>query len=96
LNLRNNKVYLFMVPLAAGYAIRSNPAFAEFLILQAFEAGVYCDLLFDMGPVPSFSVGAEIKCKLSIIGLQSLPMTFRFGYDGPTGKQLYSFRFSLK
>ena len=83
------------MPLSAGYSLQQTPTFAEVLILQAFELGGYCDLLFDDSYIPRVSTGAEIKAKLSIIGLQSIPFTFRVGYDSVSKKPIYSIRFSL-
>lgn len=93
--LNNDKFYLFLVPISMGYAIQKAPTFAEVVILQAFEIGAYCDLLFDDSYIPRVSTGAEIKAKLSIIGLQSIPFTFRVGYDSVSKKPIYSIRFAL-
>ena len=93
--LNNDEFYLFLVPLSVGYSLQKTPTFAEVLILQAFELGGYCDLLFDDSYIPRVSTGVELKAKLSIIGLQSIPFTVRIGYDSLSKKPLYSIRFAL-
>ncbi len=95
---RNNcsdEKYLFMVPLAVGYSLPFAPTFAEFVIMQSFEVGGYCDLLFNGGLVPKVSTGVEFKLNLSLIGLQSFPFTVRVGYDSLTRSMLTSIRFSV-
>ncbi len=87
--------YFFIVPLSIGYAFTSAPTFGELLRADYLELSLYCDLLFRNGAVPDVSTGVELQFELSLIGLQKIPMTFRFGYDTLADDFLFSLRFTV-
>lgn len=91
----NSAYYMFHLPLSFGYKLSKAPTFAEFLIFQDMEAGVFCDLLFMGSAAFDYTLGLEIKLNISLIGLQDLPLTFRAGYDGVSRSPIYSIRFSI-
>lgn len=87
--------YFVTVPLSFGWDFSSTPSFGEILIADDLELSAYCDLLFYDGPVPEFTTGVELQFSLSLIGLQSIPMTFRFGWDNPSQDVIFSLRFTV-
>ena len=59
------------------------------------ELSVFCDLLFNDGFIPEYTTGIELQFELSLIGLQNIPMTFRFGYDSLGKGMIFSLRFAV-
>ena len=71
------------------------PSPGELLMADYLELSLYCDLLFHDGPVPAYSTGIELQFELSLIGLQDIPMTMRFGYDSLMKDIIFSLRFTV-
>lgn len=87
--------YFILLPLSFGYAFTSAPSFGELLMADYLELSLYCDLLFHDGSVPAYSTGIELQFELSLIGLQDIPMTMRFGYDSLMKDIIFSLRFTV-
>lgn len=87
---------IFILPLSLGYALPTDPTFAELMILSNFEIAAFCDLLFYDGWKPAYSVGVEVQGALSLIGLQQLPLTLRCGYDSLSDAVIFTLKFSIK
>ncbi len=87
--------YFVLLPLSFGYAFTSAPSFGELLMADYLELSVFCDLLFNDGFIPEYTTGIELQFELSLIGLQNIPMTFRFGYDSLGKGMIFSLRFAV-
>ena len=75
-----------IIGVAAGYKLGFNPTFGEVLIFEDSEIGGYADLLIQDGNV-GVSIGADLQCITSMIGLVKLPMRLKLGYEYRTDRR---------
>ena len=76
----NAKYHNTIIGLEVGYDIPRSFTFGEFLILDNSELGLYCNMLWsDMRF--GVSTGLDLQTNVSLIGLVSIPMRFKMGYE---------------
>lgn len=78
----NSSVYNLFADATFGYKFKKAPTFGEFLILDNLSTAAYFSSLTNKENGFMFSLGLEVKTDLSLIGLITLPTTFRVGYEG--------------
>lgn len=77
----NSSTYNLFADLSFGYNLSSSPTFGEFLIFDSSSVALYFSSLTNIEDGFRFSTGLEFNTDISLIGLTSLPMCFRIGYE---------------
>ncbi len=84
---------LYIVPTSVGYDFPGSVSSGEFILFEDLETSVFVDFLFTDDVEASY--GLELQATPSLIGLQKVPMTLRFGYDSISGGLFGSLRFTV-
>lgn len=78
----NDQQYIIAVTLGADWAFYSKKVgLAELILLSNNKLGVFANLLWYKGLVPSAQVGAKISTEVGFLGLKSAPLSISVLYD---------------
>lgn len=73
-----------------------SPSLAELLIFKESSVAIYTDLLFSrQSAIPFVSVGLEVHTDISLLGINSLPLTLYGGWDQSVNGFVWGFWFTL-
>jgi len=85
--------HLYIVPTSIGYDIPGPISSGELILFEDMEVSAFIDMLFYEDVDTSF--GIEFQMTPSLIGLQKIPMTIRFGYDSISEGLFGSLKFTV-
>ena len=85
--------HLYIVPTSVGYDIPGPISSGEFILFEDMELSAFVDMLFWDDVETSY--GVEFQMTPSLIGLQKVPITLRFGYDSISEGLFGSLRFTV-